>query len=149
MFFFLLFSPNLTSFVLDIDGVSFTWRRLRCCCAVWALQVKCSKIGCRRTHFFRGQARKSYLQAAFLTTCIADDKLSKSQNRTEQDCPKKRLFLGPAGTFLCLRAGAFFSHVFFGVRSYSMDFWTPVFWLIEVSCLHTVILQIFGALKFR
>ena len=57
-----------------------------------------SKIGCRRTHVFRGQARCSYLQAAFLpctflTTYIAD---INGQNLTNT-----WMFLVQAGTFLC------------------------------------------------
>ena len=63
--------------------------------------IQYSKIGCRRTHIFRGQARCSYLQAAFLprslTSYIADVSRPKSH--------KNIMFLVQAWTFLGFQAG--------------------------------------------
>ena len=59
-----------------------------------------SKIGCRRTHVLRGQAGRSYLQAAFLSR-------SYIVHCAESNGPKfykTLMFLGQAGMFLSFQA---------------------------------------------
>ena len=76
-----------------------------------------SKIGCRRTHVLRGQARRSYLQAAFLSrSYLVQCRMYWAKVSQNADV------LRSGWDVLVISGWTFFGKAFFDVRSYCSEF---------------------------